>query len=299
MTEKSSSCKAGYCAIVGKPNVGKSTILNQILDYKLSIVSPKPETTRQNILGVYTRGNVQIAFLDTPGIHAPKNYLSRIMVTSAKDAILEAHVVVMVVDAQDGLTREDALVGESLAARKVPVLITLNKVDIVKKSRCLPIIAALSRDYPFVREILPMSARSPGDVDILVNKITEYLPDHPPYFPPDMLSDRPEKFFAAELIREKTLLFTRREVPYALAVRIEEFRDRKDIVYISAFLYVERATQKKIIIGARGEMLKKIGQEARRDIEAMLDKKAYLDLWVKVLPQWRKNPSALHMLGYT
>ncbi len=299
MSETKTPFKAGYCAIIGRPNVGKSTILNQIIEYKLSIVSPKPETTRHNILGIFNSAHAQVVFIDTPGIHVAKSYLSKYMVSAAHEAILEADLVVMVIDARDGITDEDRMVAESITSRKTPCIVAINKADLVKKSRCLPIIEVVTSEFPFVRETIPISALSKDDAVFLREKIVSYLPAHLPYFPPDEISDRPERFFVAEFIREKALLLTYSEVPYAVAVAIEEFEEKPNLVRIAAVLYVERDTQKKILIGAKGEMLKKIGTLARADIETLLGKKVYLALWVKVLDHWRKDPRALSLLGYT
>ncbi len=291
--------KAGKVAIIGRPNVGKSTLLNVLIKEKLCIVSEKPETTRDNIQGIISDKDYQVVFVDTPGIHRPKNLLGKLMVRKAQASLMETDLNIMLIDAHSGITQEDTLIFELLPA-KLNFLI-INKIDKIDRRRILPIIEKAQK-FNF-KEIIPISALKQNGTDIVFNKILEYLPEGFPFFPEDQLSDKNENFIVQELIREKTLEITYQEVPHSIAVTVEEMKEKKgrdgnDIVYIRANIYCEKMSQKGIIIGKDGQMLKKIGEISRKDIETFLKKKVFLDLWVKVYANWRKDPFALKNLGY-
>lgn len=286
--------KSGYIAVIGKPNVGKSTIINRLIGQKLSIVTPRPQTTRDNILGILTTDTYQMIFIDTPGIHKPKTFLGRHMVKEARASLGDADIILFVIEAF-GLSEEDELAGNLL---KGNAFLIVNKIDLVKKDELLPVIDSAQHMYQF-KEVIPVSAAKGDNMDILKEKIIEAMPRGPQYYPEDQLSDKQERFFVSEIIREHALRHLQEEVPHSVAVKIEEMKDRSErLSYIKATIYVERDSQKKIIIGKNGQKIKEIGQEARKHIERFLDRKAYLDLWVKVKKDWRKNPVVLKSLGY-
>lgn len=292
--------KAGYAAIVGKPNVGKSTLINAYLGEKVSIVSPRPQTTRNRILGILTRDNFQIIFVDSPGIHKPRHLLGEYMLKEAMALIREVDVVAVMLDASSGIEEEDEYLLKLVASvPDVRKLLLLNKIDLVKKPALLPILDSASKLSQF-EEYIPLSATKGENLQLLLDKIINLLPEGPPLYPQEQLTDKPERFHIAELIREKIILNTREEIPHSAAVAIEEYREieEKDILFVRAVIYVERKTQKGIVIGEGGRMLKKIGQEARLEIESFLRRKVYLELWVKVYEKWRKNKFALRRLGY-
>lgn len=291
--------KAGKVAIIGRPNVGKSTLLNALVKEKLCIVSEKPETTRDNIQGIISGKGFQAVFIDTPGMHRPRTLLGKSMVRRASSSLLEVDIVLVLIDARDSITEEDKHIFRQLPNKNSFLII--NKIDRINKLQVLPIIEKAQK-FPF-KEIIPVSATKKDGTDIVFKKILENLPEGHPIFPDDQLSDKNEKFFIREIIREKVLFLTHKEIPHSIAVRIEEMKEKKDkqnneLYYIRAFIYVERKSQKSIIIGKNGRMLKKIGQSARKEIEAFLQKKVFLDLWVKISENWRRNPAALKNLGY-
>ncbi|MFH0771069.1 MAG: GTPase Era [Candidatus Omnitrophota bacterium] len=298
MTENN-DFKSGFVAIIGRPNVGKSTVLNYLVGEKIAIVTDKPETTRDKIQGVLTRDDAQVIFVDTPGIHKPINLLGKRITRLAKDSFLESDVIVFIIDLTRGITKEDRLIFDLIKEIKKPVILLLNKVDLVSKSLALPLIEEASRVRDF-NEIIPTSATKGDNMGILLDKIIENLPRGPKYFSDDQLTDKTERFMAGEIVREKALEFTREEVPHSVAVLVDEFKKRpgKKLFYIRATIFIERHSQKKILVGHKGQMLKSIGESARKDIEEFLGKRAYLDLWVKVYENWRKDPNALRMLGY-
>ncbi len=290
--------KSGFVAIIGRPNVGKSTVLNRLVGEKVAIVTQKPETTRNKIQGILTRDDAQVVFVDTPGIHKPKNLLGKQLTQVAKDVLLEVDLIVFVLDVTKGITHEDMLIFNLVKATNKPAILLINKIDLRSKSLALPLIEEGARLYAF-RDIIPTSASNGDNMDALLKKVIEYLPEGPKHFPDSQFTDKTEKFMVAEMIREKALELTHEEVPHSLAVLIEEFTDRpKKLVYIRAVIYVERHSQKKILVGHRGQMLKSIGESARRDIQKFLNRHAYIELWVKVHENWRKDPNALKMLGY-
>jgi len=291
--------KAGKVAIIGRPNVGKSTLLNVLVREKVCIVSEKPETTRDNIQGIVSSRDFQVVFIDTPGMHRPKTMLGKSMVRRASSSLTDTDIVVLLIDAYSGITKEDKEIFQRLP-EKINFLI-INKIDRIDKRQVLPIIEEAQR-FPF-KEIIPISASKKDGTDIVFRKILEYLPEGFPIFSEDQLSDKNERFFVQEFIREKVLELTRQEVPHSIAVRVEEMNEKKDrsnkeLYYIRAYIYVEKKSQKSIIIGKNGQMLKKIGEQSRKEIENFLQKKVFLDLWVKIYENWRKDPFALKNLGY-
>lgn len=290
--------KSGFAAIIGRPNVGKSTILNYLVGEKVAIVTDKPETTRDKIQGILTRADGQVIFVDTPGIHKPINLLGKQITQVAKDALLEVDMVIFVLDVTRGITQEDKIIFGLLKEAKKPAILVINKVDARSKSLALPLIEESSRMYDF-KDIIPASATKGDNMDVLLKKIIEYLPEGPKYFDDNQFTDKTERFMAGEIIRQKALELTRQEVPHSLAVLVEEFKERRrKTLYLRATIFVERQSQKKILVGRNGQMLKEIGQEARKEIEGFLKRRAYLELWVKVYENWRKDPVALRMLGY-
>ena len=289
--------RSGFVPVLGRSNVGKSTLLNRLVGQKISIVSPVPQTTRNRIQAILTvpeRG--QIVFLDTPGIHKPHTRMNRRMVAVALESLNEIDVVLYMIDASAGIGRGDRFVLERLRDVQAPVILLLNKVDQLRKQRLLPMIGALSREREF-QDVIPVSALDGTQCDVVVERVLAALPEGPPYFPEDAVTDRPERFLAAELVRERVLHHTREEVPHVVAVRIEEYVEQPDLVRISATILVEREGQKGILIGRAGEMLKRVGTEARLELERMLASKVFLELWVKVEPDWRQNPRTLDELG--
>lgn len=288
----------GYVAIVGRPNVGKSTLLNHLLGFKLSITSRKPQTTRHNVLGILTEGDHQIVFVDTPGIHVGQSKaLNRYMNKMAGKAISDVDLVVFVADG-DKWTEADTVVAERVARVDVPVIVVLNKVDRIEdKTSLLPRIEQLAQLLPSA-QIMPASALHGHNLDVLKQTIIEQIPEGIHFFPDDQITDRSERFLAAELVREKITRQLGAELPYEVAVEIEEWRREETILHISALIIVERDGQKKIIIGEKGERLKKIGQQARLDMEKLFDSKVMLRLWVKVRSGWSDSEHALKSLGY-
>lgn len=290
--------RSGFVAILGRPNVGKSTLLNQLLGEKIAIVSPRPQTTRNRIMGIKTSPEGQILLLDTPGIHRAKSLLNRRMVDVAKRSLGDVEVVVWVVDARSGLKADDEDIAGLLAISRHQTLIALNKIDAVAKGRLLPVMARLGRLLPD-REIVPISARTGENTPLLVERILEGLPVGPRYFPGDHLTDQAERFIAAEMVREKVFLRTRQEIPYGTAVSVQRFEEKNDgnLVVIAATIHTEREAHKPILIGKHGAALKEIGVAAREDIERLLDCRVYLNLAVKVTPGWSRDPQSLESFG--
>ncbi|WP_127582662.1 GTPase Era [Paenibacillus koleovorans] len=290
--------KSGFASIIGRPNVGKSTLLNQVVGQKIAIMSDKPQTTRNKIQGVYTTETMQIVFLDTPGIHKPKSKLGSFMMKVAESTFHEVDVILFVIDVVEGLGGGDRFILEQLKDVKTPVILVMNKIDQVQPEALLPIIATYKDLYAFA-EIIPVSAMSGNNVNTLLQQLGRYLPEGPHYYPGDQVTDYPEQFICAELIREKILHQTREEIPHSIAVAIEDMKVQENgLVDISAVIYVERDSQKGIIIGKQGALLKEIGRQARKDIEALLGSKIFLQLWVKVKKDWRNQEHVLKDLGF-
>lgn len=292
--------RSGFVAVVGKPNVGKSTLMNAYLGQKVAIVSPKPQTTRNRLLGILTRPEAQIIFVDTPGIHEPKHKLGEYMVETAVRAIPDADVVLFMVDLSTPPTDEDRRIAEIIRDKcRAPVILALNKVDLLTPKEIESHRQAYEALGEFAATMLLSATEGIGRAELL-ELIISYLPPGPRYYPPEQITDQQERFIAAELIREQVLYHTHQEVPYSVAVVVEEFRERRpDLTYIGANIFVERESQKAIIIGEGGQMLRRIGQAARREIENQLTgHKVYLELWVKVRKNWRKKEEELRWLGY-
>ncbi|MBW1896638.1 MAG: GTPase Era [Deltaproteobacteria bacterium] len=291
--------KSGFVAIIGAPNVGKSTLLNQILGQKIAITSEKPQTTRHRIIGVAHEPGAQLVFLDTPGIHRAKGPLNASMVGVALKTLEDVDLVLFIIDAarQDG--ELDEVIFESLKKSHLPIILVLNKVDLVKKKRLLPLMETWNKSYPF-RSIVPISALQGAQVDVLIKEMIEVLPEGPPYYPEDSVTDLPERFIAAEIIREKVFRLTGEEIPYSVAVTVESFKERpeKNLVEILSTIHVERESQKPIIIGKGGKMLKRIGEQARQEIERMVGRKVFLKLWVRVEKKWTKDLKTIKKFGY-
>lgn len=289
--------KSGFVSIVGRPNVGKSTLLNCIIGEKIVITSDKPQTTRNRIQGIHNIPSGQIVFIDTPGIHAGRSRLNKSMVDVARSAISGVDLLLLVVEAT--AKADPDFVNDILKKVTIPVVLVLNKIDLLAdKNLVLEKIAGWSALHPF-KEIVPVSAGRNDGVEHLVSVISNYLPEGPAMFPDDILTDMPEKFIVAEMIREKVFRLTRDEIPYSTAVVVESFTERENgVIAISAAIMLERDTQKGIVIGRKGEMLKKIGSQARQDIERLLDTRIFLELFVKVVENWSERPSKLRELGY-
>ncbi len=293
--------KSGFVSVVGRPNVGKSTLLNRILKEKLSITSNKAQTTRNKITLIHTDDRGQIIFLDTPGIQSPKNKLGDYMLKTSVSSMEGVDVILMVVDMSDYLGPKDQMILDAMEkeGRNIPAILVINKVDMAPRDEVLPIIAKFAAMNRF-DDIVPVSALNDENVDHLVDVIFDHLPEGPQYFPEDMITDQPEKFIVAELIREKGLFYLRDEVPHGLAVSVDAMKEveGKGHMDIQATIYVERDSHKGIIIGKNGQMLKRIGMEARKEIEAFLGEHVNLRLWVKVSKNWREKDEKVKAFGY-
>ncbi|RIX54198.1 GTPase Era [Paenibacillus nanensis] len=297
-SDKPKAFRSGFVAIIGRPNVGKSTLMNHLIGQKIAIMSDKPQTTRNKIHGVYTTEDTQIVFLDTPGIHKPQSKLGNYMMQTAESALKEVEAALFLVDVSEGIGGGDRYIIEQLKKVKTPVFLVMNKIDKVTPEQLLPMITQYNELYPFA-EIVPISALNGNNVSTLLEQLTRYLPEGPQYYPADQVTDHPEQFVVAELIREKILHMAREEIPHSIAVAIEDMRVQENgVVYIGAVIFVERDSQKGIIIGKRGEFLKEVGKQARRDIEALLGSRTFLELWVKVKKDWRNQDRILKDLGF-
>ena len=290
--------KSGFVAIVGRPNVGKSTFMNYVLGQKIAIMSDKAHTTRNKIQGVYTNQDCQIVFLDTPGIHKPKHELGNFMVESAYSALKEVDAVLFMVNAAEKRGPGDDFIIEKLKKIKTPVFLVLNKIDLISPDELLDRVESYQETIPFAG-IIPISVLQGNNVQELMTTLTNHLPEGPQYYPSDQITDHPEYFVVSELIREKILHLTKEEIPHSVAVTVDKMqKDEFDKVHVYANIIVERPTQKGIIIGKGGKLLKEIGVRARKDIEQLLGNKVYLELWVKVEKDWRKKKSHLQDFGY-
>ncbi len=302
--EQEKPFKSGYVAILGRPNVGKSTLLNNFLGTKVAIVTDKPQTTRHRIVGVKHMKDGQIVFLDTPGIHKEKFELNKYMNEIAFGVIPDADVILFVIDARAGLTFADKKILEKIGQEKrsdTKVIVVINKIDGVEKEKLLPLIDEISKEFPFVDEIVPTSATRGTNLDRLIDVIVKYLPEGPKYYEEGMVTDQPIEQFVSEIIREKIMLLTRDEIPHATAVQVIDIKPgdkNPNMLVIDADIIVERDSQKAIIIGKGGQRLRKIGQLAREELEELLGKRIYLRLWVKVRENWRSRPEQLRGLGY-
>ncbi|PXW91629.1 GTP-binding protein Era [Streptohalobacillus salinus] len=290
--------KSGFITIVGRPNVGKSTFLNRVIGQKIAIMSDKAQTTRNTIQGVLTLDDAQIVFIDTPGIHKPKHKLGDFMVKLAENTLNEVDAIMFMINAEEGFGRGDQYIINRLENIKKPVYLIINKIDRIHPDKLFELITIYKDKYPF-KEIVPISALEGNNVDHLLDVLKDQLSEGPQYYPADQVTDHPERFIVGELIREKVLEQTREEVPHSIAVVIEDIEKNPDEkILVRAVIVVERSTQKGIIIGKQGSMLKKIGSDARRDIERLLGNKVYLELWVKVQKDWRNNDRYLNEFGF-
>jgi GTP-binding protein Era len=306
--------RAGFVAIIGRPNVGKSTLLNRLIGERLAIVSHKPQTTRNRILGVLTRPDAQLAFLDTPGVHQARGELNRMMVDAALQAIDEVDVVLHLIEAGPGaggkmeIGEGNRFILQKLKSAKKPTLLGINKIDQIAKPLLLPLIDAYQKEFSFA-EIIPISAIKGEGLEVLVERLTAHLPEGPNLFPEDQITDLAERTIVAEYVREQVLKHCEQEIPYSSAVVVEEFDEAergeggtktlpKGLVRISAIIFVERESQKGILIGKKGSMLKTIGTDARHQIERFLGSKIFLQLTVRVEPRWSENPQGLEKMGY-
>ncbi|MCA1021420.1 GTPase Era [Halobacillus litoralis] len=291
--------KSGFITIVGRPNVGKSTFMNRVIGEKIAIMSDKPQTTRNKIQGVYTDEESQMVFIDTPGIHKPKHKLGDFMVNTAENTLNEVDAVLFMINAEEGYGRGDQFIIDRLQRVDQPVFLIINKIDRVHPDELLPLIEQYKGMYEF-EEIIPISALEGNNVNHLLGVLKGHLPEGPQFYPEDQITDHPERFVISEFIREKVLHLTREEIPHSIAVVIEGIKPREDApgVYIQAAIIVERKSQKGIIIGKQGSMLKEVGKRARKDIESLLGSKVYLELWVKVQKDWRNKQIQLSDFGY-
>ena len=291
--------KSGFVALIGRPNAGKSTLLNQILGKKIAIMSDKPQTTRNRITGVYTKKDIQIVYLDTPGIHKPRHKLGEYMVDVAEKTLRDVDLVYYLVDVTVDFKGGEEYILERLNKINTPVFLILNKIDLLPKEELLSKIDFWKEKYRFA-EIFPVSALKRDNVESLIERTKDYLEEGPFFYPEDMVTDQPEKVVVAEIIREKILKRTKEEIPHSVAVVIEQMEEKKngEVINIVASIFVERSSQKKIIIGKEGQLLKKVGQEARLELENILGARIFLDLWVKVKEDWRNKNTTLSNFGY-
>lgn len=300
MLETNTGYKSGFISIIGRPNVGKSTFLNRVIGQKIAIMSDKPQTTRNKVQGVLTTNDSQMIFIDTPGIHKPKHKLGDFMLKVSKNTLREVDVIMFMVNAEQKLGKGDEFILEMLAGNPTPVFLVINKIDQVHPDELIGIIDSYKERYNFA-EIVPISALQGNNVENLLTTLTKYLPEGPQYYPADQVTDHPERFIISELIREKVLHLTREEVPHSIAVVIDKIRrdeENEDKIHVAATIIVERDSQKGIVIGKRGALLKEVGIRARKDIEMLLGSKVYLELWVKVQKDWRNKSTHLRDFGF-
>lgn len=291
--------KSGFISILGRPNVGKSTLFNRILGDKIAIVTERPQTTRNRILGIKNVEGGQLIFLDNPGIHEGRSELNKRMIRTAIASCRDADILLFIIEASSPLVEKDQWMIESLKSGSGVAFLVINKIDLVKKETLLPIIDQYQRLDPF-HTIIPVSAINGEGVDTLLDEILKCLPESPPYYPVDMITDQTERFLVSEIIREKVVRQSYQEIPYSTAVTIDEFKERpeKNLVIIKGTVHVERDSQKKILIGRGGQKLRKIGETARKEVETLLGTRVYLELWVNVEKNWTRDPRALNRLGY-
>ena len=301
MLQNNENYKSGFISIIGRPNVGKSTFLNRVIGQKIAIMSDKPQTTRNKVQGVLTLENSQMIFIDTPGIHIPKHKLGDFMLKVAKNTLREVDVIIFMVNAVEPRGKIDEYIMEMLENNETPVFLVINKIDQVHPEKLVDIIESYTKKYDFA-EILPISALQGNNVDKLLETIQSYLPQGPQYYPADQVTDHPERFIISELIREKVLHLTREEIPHSIAVVIDNIKKEedteKDMIRVSATIIVERDSQKGIVIGKKGALLKEVGIRARKDIEMLLGTNVYLELWVKVQKDWRNKSAHLKDYGF-
>ncbi|WP_445490356.1 GTPase Era [Niallia sp. 03133] len=290
--------KSGFISIIGRPNVGKSTFLNRVIGQKIAIMSDKPQTTRNKVQGVLTTDDSQLIFIDTPGIHKPKHRLGDFMMKVAQNTLKEVDLILFMVNAEEGFGRGEEFILEKFQNIKTPIFLVVNKIDAIHPDKLLTVIDSYKEKYPF-KEIVPISALEGNNVEKLLEQIKSYMPEGPQFYPADQVTDHPERFIVSELIREKALHLTREEIPHSLAVVIDKMEKKQnDIVHVMATIVVERDSQKGIVIGKQGSMLKEVGKRARIDIENLLGTKVFLELWVKVQKDWRNKMTQLRDFGF-
>ena len=291
--------KSGFVSIIGRPNVGKSTFMNKVLGQKVAIMSDKPQTTRNKIQGVYTKNNTQMIFIDTPGIHKPKHQLGEHMMKVARNTLRETEAILFVINAAEKIGRGDEFIIDMLKNTKTPIILVLNKIDLIHPDELIKQIEVYKDKLDF-SDVVPISALQGNNIDRLLTVIESHLPEGPMYYPEDRITDHPEHFIVSELIREKALHQLSQELPHAIGVEVLKMKGDDDggKVRVEALIYVERESQKGMVIGKGGKMLKEIGRKARMDIENLLGSKVYLELWVKVQKDWRNKPSFIRSLGY-
>ncbi len=289
--------RAGFVAIVGRPNAGKSTLLNRFVGQKVAIVTSKPQTTRNRIQGIVTRPQGQVVFIDTPGVHEADSALNRQMMREVAAALEGIDVLLLMVDAIRALPQEDALLLQKAKRFEGKTILALNKIDRIPKPKLLPLMDAFSKAFPFAA-LMPISALRGDGCEELLEEVFKNLPEGEPFFPEDQITDQPERFLASEIIREKAIDLTYHEVPHALAVIVDKFEETPKLLRIEVTMHVERDSQKKILIGHKGDMLKRIGTQARKELESLLGTKIYLGLFVKVMPNWRENPMQVRELNW-
>lgn len=290
--------KSGFVSIIGRPNVGKSTFVNRVIGHKIAIMSDKAQTTRNKIQGVMTRDDAQIIFIDTPGIHKPKHKLGDYMMRVAKNTLSEIDAIMFMVNVNEDIGRGDEYIMEMLKNVKTPIFLVLNKIDLVHPDTLMPKIEQY-QSYMDFTDIIPISALEGLNVDHFIDVLKPFLPEGPKYYPDNQISDHPEQFVVSEIIREKILHLTSEEIPHAIGVNVDRMiKEDEDRVRIEATIYVERDSQKGIVIGKGGKKLKEVGKRARRDIEMLLGSKVYLELWVKVQRDWRNKVNFIRQIGY-
>jgi len=297
--KKKENFRAGFVGIMGRPNVGKSTILNELVGYKVSIITPKPQTTRNRLLGIANYDNFQVAFVDTPGMHSPTDKLGSFMIKQIHKVISESDILLFVISAKPGFCNDDLELIKLINSSKKPTLFVLNKIDLIDKDRILSLLDEARGLFDF-KEYVPISAKKKDNLESLISCIRDFLPTSEKLFPEEYITDSPEHFIASEIIREELLKLTHQEIPYSTAVVISEmsYRQKKDLTYISATIFIEKDSQKKIVIGHDGSKIKHVGKRARLDLEKFLGHRVYLELEVKVLPKWKRNKANLKKLGY-
>lgn len=291
--------KSGFISIIGRPNVGKSTFINRMVGQKIAIMSDKPQTTRNKVQGIVTRETSQMIFIDTPGVHKPKHRLGDFMLKVTRSTLSEVDVIMFMVNADEKIGTGDRFIMEWLQKSETPVFLVINKIDLVHPDELLEIITSYTEEMPFA-EVVPISALNGNNIERLVESLESYLPVGPQYYPSDQVTDHPERFIISEMIREKVLHATREEIPHSVAVAIEQIRhdEPSGKTHIQATIIVERDSQKGIVIGKGGKLLKEVGTKSRKDIEMLLGEKVYLELWVKVQKDWRNRPSRLKEFGF-
>ena len=299
MLEANKGYKSGFISIIGRPNAGKSTFLNKVIGQKIAIMSDKPQTTRNKVQGVLTTDKQQIIFIDTPGINEPRHKLGDFMLKVAKNTLREVDAILLMVDSVDRIGKQDRYILEMLKGNETPVFLVMNKIDLIHPDKLLSVTESFRKEYDFA-DVIPISALEGINIDGLLEVLTKHLPEGPQYYPADQVTDHPERFIISELIREKVLHLTHEEIPHSVAVVIEKIKREEDSekIRVTATIMVERESQKGMVIGKKGALLKEVGVRARKDIEMLLGSKVYLELWVKVQRDWRNKQVHLRDFGF-